>query len=103
MKKFLVIGGCFALLLSLLPSAAQALPRCSVVCTATASCDTQCVAIGGMSPEITTCGEWGRCAGFAASDPFAVDSAAGGDSAVDNALICSSASIEAAAPVAINR
>lgn len=63
LRLLLVVGGCFGLLLSLFPSAARALPRCSVACTPTASCSTQCVAIGGMSPEITTCGEWGICGG----------------------------------------
>ena len=63
LRFLLVIGGCCGLYLGLYPSTALALPRCSVVCTPTASCDTQCVAIGGGSPEITTCGGWGLCGG----------------------------------------
>ncbi|HEV8582130.1 MAG TPA: hypothetical protein VGX68_23930 [Thermoanaerobaculia bacterium] len=104
MKKFLVIGGCFALLLSLLPSGAQAITRCSIACTPTTPCSTQCLSGGGTMTELTTCGEWGAvCAGFAAADLFALDSSAGGDSAIEDALICSSTSTDATAPVAVNR
>ncbi len=57
----LAIAGCFAILLGLFPSAAQA-ATCSSVCTTTSSCDLSCTAFGGGEPEITTCGNWGRCA-----------------------------------------
>lgn len=60
--SMLVIGGCFGLFLSLFPSVAQA-GICRNVCTPTASCSLVCTAIGGGEPEITTCGEWGVCAG----------------------------------------
>jgi hypothetical protein len=76
MKRFysqLVVAGIFLLVLGLVPSAAQA-GICSKVCTPTASCDLVCTAIGGGSPEITTCGEWGRCAGFASTDVFTLES-----------------------------
>jgi hypothetical protein len=57
----LVIGGFVGLLLNLFPAAARA-ASCSSVCTSTASCDLACTAIGGGDPELTTCGDWGRCA-----------------------------------------
>ena len=59
--SLLVVGGVFGLFLSLFPSVAQA-ATCSSVCTSTASCSLSCTAIGGGEPEMTTCGEWGRCA-----------------------------------------
>jgi hypothetical protein len=102
MKKFrflLVIGGCCGLFLGLFPSGAQALGRCSVVCTPTASCDLQCAAIGGGSPEITTCGDWGRCAGYAASDLFAREDST--TPSFDDGLTCSAVGTNAAAPVVV--
>jgi hypothetical protein len=95
MKRFypqFVVAGIFLLVLGLVPSAAQA-GICSNVCTPTASCDLVCTAIGGGSPEITTCGEWGRCAGFVATDVFALESSTDALACNETTAISASANV----------
>lgn len=102
--RFLLVIGCFGLLLSLVPSGAQALQRCLTVCTPTASCSLQCIATGGMSPEITTCGEWGVCGGGFNSSLVPASSTQAGASVTlvsdSGALACKAVQADVAVPLA---